>query len=129
MSASFAEQYAGLLKDVFREQARQQLEQGADALTYADAYAEEGKPDFTLAFLLVLDAEEEVKREIFARAYERRADLSEEQAKKFEQQFHRSFPLIGQEAQKDRAMAQKIRQKQRVRRSTHLKALPMNPGM
>lgn len=127
MSVSFAEQYANLLKDVFREQARQQLAQGADALTCADMYAEQGKPDFTLAFLLAFDAEDEVKREIFARAYEMRADLSEAQARKFSEEFHRSFPLIAQEAQKDRAAAQKVRQGQKLRRNTHLKALRMNP--
>ncbi|GHO44708.1 hypothetical protein [Ktedonospora formicarum] len=129
MSAGFAEQYSGLLKDVFREQAQQQITQGADALTCADAYAEEGKPDFTLAFLLIMEADDEVKRELLARAYERRADLSEEKAEQFSQQYHRSFPLIGQEAQKDRATARKIREKQRVRKTTHLKALRMNPGI
>ena len=76
--ATFAELYSKQLKDVFLEHARKQLEQGGDGLTYADAYAEQGKPEFTLAYLLLIDVSDDVKRDIFARAYEQRAVFSEE---------------------------------------------------
>jgi hypothetical protein len=118
MPQTFAELYKNLLKDVFLDLAREALEQGADGLTCADAYAEQGKPDFALAYLLFIDASDEVKRNIFARAYERRAEISEEKADAFDRQFHRPFPLIKLEAQKDRIAAQQVRQGRRVRRET-----------
>ncbi len=116
MPTDFAELYSRLLKDVFTEQARKQVEEGADSLTCADAYAEQGKPEFALAYLLLIDSPDDVKRDIFARAYERRAMLSEEKAESFDRQFNRPFPLIKLEAQKDRTAAQQIRQGKRVRR-------------
>ncbi len=115
-TADFAEMYSRLLKDVFIEQARKQIESGADALTLADAYAEQGKPDFALAYLFLTDLNDEAKRDIFARAYERRAVISEEKAESFDKQYNRPFPLIKLEAQKDRTAAQQIRQGKRVRR-------------
>jgi hypothetical protein len=118
MPTTFAELYRNLLKDVFLDLARKELEQGADGLTCADAYAEQGKPDFALAYLLLVDVSDEVKRDIFARSYERRAEISEEKAETFSQQFHRSFPMIKLEAQKDRIAAQQVRQGRRVRRET-----------
>jgi hypothetical protein len=118
MTQTFAELYKSLLKDVFLDLARKALEQGADGLTCADIYAEQGKPDFALAYLLFVDAPDEVKRDIFARAYERRAEISEEKAEAFDRQFHRPFPLIKLEAQKDRVAAQQVRQGRRVRRET-----------
>jgi hypothetical protein len=123
MPASFAELHSVLLKDVFLDLARQEIQQGGDALTCADAYAEQGKPDFTLAFLLLLDISDEVKQDIFARSYEQRAAFSEQRAEEFSQKFHRSFPMIKVEAQKDRLAAQQIRQNKRVRRET--KTLPI----
>jgi hypothetical protein len=116
MPATFAEQYGSLLKAVFLDLARKELEQGADGLTYADVYAEQGKPDFALAYLSLIDVSDEVRRAIFARAYERRAEISEEKAEAFDRQFHRPFPLIKLEAQKDRLAAQQVRQGRRVRR-------------
>ncbi len=116
MPTNFEELYRRLLKDVFLEQARQQIAEGGDALTLADAYAEQGKPDFTLAYLLLTDLPDEAKRDIFARAYERRAMFSDEKADAFDRQFNRPFPLIKLEAQKDRTTAQQIRQGKRVRR-------------
>ena len=92
MPDTFSELYRGLLKDVFLDLAHQQMEQGADGLTSADAYAEQGKPEFTLAYLLLTDATDEVKRDILARSYERRAIISEEKAEDFTHQFHRPFP-------------------------------------
>ncbi|GAC1430704.1 MAG: hypothetical protein PVS3B3_17220 [Ktedonobacteraceae bacterium] len=116
MATDFAEMYSRLLKDVFIEQARKQIEGGADALTLADAYAEQGKPDFALAYLFLADLADDAKRAIFAHSYERRAALSEETAESFDRKFNRPFPLIKLEAQKDRTAAQQIRQGKRVRR-------------
>jgi hypothetical protein len=109
MPATFAELYSSLSKEVFLEQARQQLKQGHDGLTCADAYAEQGKPDFALAYLLLIDLPDDAKCDILARSYERRAILSEEKARDLDRQFHRPFPLIKLEAQKDRLTAQQVR--------------------
>ena len=110
MSQTFEELYAQQLKEVFKIQVQEQIEQGADALVSSRAYAEQGKPEFTLAFLLLVDLPEDEKREILAYSYERRASLSEKKAKQLDVQFHRSFPLIKLEAQKDRQVAHSIRQ-------------------
>lgn len=110
MSESFEEAYAQQLKDVFKVQAQEQVQRGADALLSSRAYAEQGKPEFTLAFLLLADLPEDEKRELLAHSYERRAVLSEMKAKQLDVQFHRSFPLITMEAQKDRQVASAIRQ-------------------
>ena len=117
MSETFEELYAQQLKDVFKTQAQQQIEQGADALASSRAYAEQGKPDFTLAFLLHVDLPDEEKHELLAHSYERRAALSEKKAQQLDIQFHRSFPLIKLEAQKDRQLASSIRQGKEVRTS------------
>jgi hypothetical protein len=124
MPDTFADLYRGSLKDVFLEHAQRELEQGADAFMSADAYAEQGKPEFTLAYLLFLDVDDGVKRDLLAYAYERRAILSEEKAESFDKQFHRPFPLIKLEAQKDRAAAQQVRQGRRIRRE--VKSLHVN---
>ena len=64
MPNTFAELYTPLLKsDVFMTKARQNIEQGADGLTCALAYAEQGKPEFTLAYLLLIELSENEKRE------------------------------------------------------------------
>jgi hypothetical protein len=107
---TFETLYAPMLKEVFTEQAQQQIEQGANAFDSANAYAELGKPDFTLAFLLLVELSEEEKREMLAHAYERRAALAEEKANQYSLQFHRPFPLIKLEARKDLRAAQAIRQ-------------------
>jgi len=106
----FNELYSGLIKDVFLDLARQQLEQGVDGLTCANAYADQGKIDFALAYLLLSEAPENVKRDTLAHAYERHATLSDEKVEDFARQYHRSFPLIKLEAQKDRLSAQQVRQ-------------------
>ena len=124
MPGTFAELYSGQLKDVFVEHARQDLDQGADVFMCADTYAEQGKPDFTLAYLLLLQVDDTVKRAILAHAYERRAALSDEKAEDLDKQFHRPFPLIKLEAQKDRMAAQQVRQGRRIRRE--VKSLHMN---
>ncbi len=107
---TFAELYTPLLKDVFARMVQEQVEQGADALACAREYAENGKPDFVLACLLQIEAMDEVKRDIYACAYEQRAKLSEEKAEAFSRQFHRSFPLIKTSAQKDRLAARQVRE-------------------
>ena len=115
MPDTFAELYAPMLKEVFTAQAHKELAQGADGLTCARAHAERGKPEFVLAYLLLVDASDEVKRELLAHAYEQRATLSENKAEEFDKRFHRPFPLIKLEAQKDRMAARQVRQGKRVR--------------
>lgn len=117
MPETFAELYTPLLKSIFTEKAKQELEQGVDGLTCAIEYAEHGKPEFTLAFLLLIKLSEEEKRELFAYSYEQRAKISEEKAQAFNMKFKRPFPLIKLEAQKDRMIAHAIRQGQRVQNS------------
>ncbi len=125
MPDTFAELYAPLLKDVFIAQARKELDQGVDGLAFARAYAERGKPEFVLAYLLLIDEAEELKRELLAYAYEQRATLSESKAEEFDMQFHRPFPLIKLEAQKDRIAARQVRQGKRIRVSA-TKIPPVN---
>jgi hypothetical protein len=120
VSETFAELYTPLLKDVFTSLARENMQKGADGLTCALEYAELGKPDFVLAYLLLIDLSEGEKRELLAHAYERRATLSEEKAEAFDVQFHRPFPLIKLEAQKDRMAARSVRQGKRIRREVKL---------
>lgn len=118
MQDTFESLYAPLLKDVFTEQAREQIARGAEAGPAARMYAELGKPDFVLAFLLLNEQPDEEKREVFAHAYERRATLSEEKATAYSMQFHRPFPLIKLEARKDLLAARAIRQGQPVQERT-----------
>ena len=120
MPETFEELYTPLLKDVFKIHAQKQLDQGDDGLVSARAYAEQGKPEFALAFLLLLDITGDEKREILARAYERRAALSEEKAEQLNKQFHRPFPLIKLEAQNDLMNARSIRQGKRIRSATRI---------
>ena len=116
MSETFHDLYVDLLNAVFLERARQQLAQGEDGLTCANTYADQGKPDFALAYLLLVDCPEEMKRDILARAYEHRATFYDSKANEFDQLYHRPFPLIKLEAQKDRMSAKQVRQGQKVRR-------------
>jgi len=119
MPNTFAELYAPLLKnDVFTTQAQENIAQGADGLTCALAYAEQGKPEFTLAYLLLIAISDKEKQEILAVSYDQRANISDEKAEQFDQQFHRPFPLIKLEAQKDRLAAQQVRQGKRLRRDS-----------
>lgn len=119
MPNTFAELYAPLLKsDVFVKQARQNIERGADGLTCALAYAEQGKPEFTLAYLLLIELTESEKREILATSFEQRAAISNAKADEFDSKFNRPFPLIKVEAQKDRLAANQVRLGRRVRRET-----------
>ncbi len=110
MADTFESLYAPLLKQVFTEQARQQIARGADPLDTARSYAELGKPDFALAFLLLIDYPEDEKRELLAHAYERRAALAEQKANEYSLQFHLPFPLMKLEARRDLQAARAIRQ-------------------
>jgi hypothetical protein len=112
---TFEKLYTPLLKEVFTTKAQQMLATGVDGLTTACAYAEQGKPEFVLAFLLLLDLPEDEKRQLFAHAYERRAALSEQKAEQLNLQFHRPFPMIKLEAQKDRLAARSIHEGKQVR--------------
>ncbi|QBD81400.1 hypothetical protein EPA93_37680 [Ktedonosporobacter rubrisoli] len=112
MAETFAELYKDTLKDVFLKLAQEQLAQGADGLTCADAYAEQGKPEFALAYLLLTDMTDEAKRDIFARSYEQRASISELKADEFSSKYHRPFTMIKMEARKDRTAARRIRKGQ-----------------
>jgi hypothetical protein len=124
MPSTFNELYNGSLNEAFIIRAREQVVQGLDGMACAQTYAEQGKPDFSLAHLLLTEAPEDVKREILAHAYDRRAELTDERAESFAQQFHRPFPLVKLEAQKDRLSAQQVRQGRRIRRGA--KSIPMN---
>jgi hypothetical protein len=105
----FDSQYRPLLKQVFAEIARKEQRGGAEPDEKARLYAERGKPDFVLAFLLAGALSQAQKREIFAYAHEQRAAYIERRAREFDQQFHRPFPLLHTEAAKDRTLARQIR--------------------
>ena len=105
----FDSQYRPLLKEVFGEIARKDQQNGVDLDEEARLYAERGKPDFVLAYLLAGDLSQAQKREIFAYAHEQRAAYIERRAREFDQQFHRPFPLLQTEAAKDRTLARQIR--------------------
>lgn len=111
----FNTQYQPRKDDVFREIVRESLRRGLDPAEQAHTYAERGKPDFALAYLLVCALTDDEKRETLARSYDRRADHTEERARAFDRQFHRPFPLLFKEAGKDRAIAQRIRAGRRIR--------------
>jgi hypothetical protein len=118
MSNTFESLYSPLLKAVFTEQVQAQITRGAEVDPAAHMYAELGKPDFVLAFLLLSQQPDEEKREVLARAYERRAALSSEKAAQYSTQFHRPFPLMKLEARKDLLAAQAIRQGQPIQETT-----------
>lgn len=105
----FNEHYGDECKEVFRGIVVEDLARGGDAVGQAHAYAERGKPEFALAYLLASPLSDEEKREIFAHAYDRRAAVTEERAREFDRKFHRSFAMLFTEAGKDRAAAQRIR--------------------
>lgn len=108
-SVSFDAQFRAHNKEVFREAAARDILAGCDPLVRAREFAERGKPDFVLAYLLVADLPDAGKRALLASAYERRAQLTEQKAGEFDHRFHRPFPLLRLEASKDRTLAQRIR--------------------
>jgi hypothetical protein len=107
--ASFEQQYRAQNKPVFSEVVSRDLSAGGDPVARARAHAEQGKPEFVLAYLLVADLPDNEKRELYAHAYERRAQITERKADEFDRKFHRPFPLLRLDASKDRATAQRIR--------------------
>jgi hypothetical protein len=109
MGETFADLYASALKEVFRQRALERLQEGADGLEYARSYAERGKPEFVLAYLLLVEADDALKRELLAYAYERRAVLADEKGEDLARRFRRSFPLVRLSALQDRQAAQRIR--------------------
>ncbi|MFI5271520.1 MAG: hypothetical protein ACHQ4H_00635 [Ktedonobacterales bacterium] len=113
--ADFNEQYRTLVKEVFIGLARDALEQGADASARAQTYAALGKPDFTLAYLLACGLPDGEKRELLASAHERRAALTEERAREFDRRFHRPFPMLHNDAVRDRSAARQIRAGKAIR--------------
>lgn len=109
VSIEFNTQYQALAKDVFREIVHETVADGASVEEEARGYAERGKPDFALAYLLECTLSDSEKREVLAHAYERRATLTEERAREFDRRFHRPFPLLFTEASKDRTTAKQVR--------------------
>lgn len=103
--------------DLYRGEARQailtiaadDLAGGAAAEAQAQRYAEKGKPDFVLAYLLGSAIPDERKRDLYANAHEQRAMYIEQRAREFDRRFHRPFPLLATEAANDRVMARRIR--------------------
>ena len=105
----FAALYAGQEREVIRELAREELAKGADAAASARDYAERGKPDFTLAYLLASDLPDGERRAIYAEAFEQRAARTETKARELDKTFHRPFPMLYSDAAQDRALAKRVR--------------------
>jgi hypothetical protein len=111
---SFEALYRSLLRPAIGEIAQQEVIDGADAAERAREYTERGKPDFVLAYLLLTDLTDDEKRALYALAHERRSAYIEQKARQFDREFHRPFPLLFQEAAKDRALARRIRAGQSI---------------
>jgi hypothetical protein len=111
---SFETLYRPLLRPVIGEIVEKALSEGADPAAQAQTYTERGKPDFVLAWLLLANLTDEEKRAMYAQAHERRAAYIEQKARQFDREFHRPFPLLFQEATKDRALARRIRTGQAI---------------
>jgi hypothetical protein len=111
---SFETLYRPLLRPAIGEIVEKELNEGTDPAERAREYTERGKPDFALAWLLVAGLPDEEKRTLYARAHERRAAYIEQKARQFDRQFARPFPLLFQEAAKDRALARRIRARQSI---------------
>ncbi len=107
---TFAAQYASLVKAAFAEQVNREAAAGQDLVARAREYAERGKPEFVLAYLVVAELPDAEKRTLLADTFERRAETSERYAAAMDAEHHRPFPLIGIEARKDRSMARQVRQ-------------------
>ncbi|HEU0025626.1 MAG TPA: hypothetical protein VFQ25_00800 [Ktedonobacterales bacterium] len=105
----FAALYGGQEREAVRDLARAEVAQGADAAERAREYAERGKPDFTLAYLLASDLPDDERRAIYAEAFERRAARTETKARELDKTFHRAFPMLFSDAAQDRALARRVR--------------------
>jgi hypothetical protein len=111
---SFDRLYRPLLRPAIGEIVQQEVAGGADPAEQAREYTERGKPDFVLAYLLLAEAPDDEKRVLYAQAHERRSAFIERKARQFDREFHRPFPLLFQEAAKDRALARRIRAGQSI---------------
>lgn len=120
----FNAQYQPLCKEVFIGLARESLAQGGDAAERACHYAARGKPDFALAYLLASTLPDDEKRDVLAKAHERRAELTDERARDFDKRFHRPFPMLRNDATQDRAAARQIRAGKAIRPGLS-RAVPM----
>lgn len=105
---SFAQQYAPLAKEVFHQIVEDALRDGKDVDEEARRYAELGKPDFALAYLLAGQLPDDTRRELLAHAYRQRANFTEERARAFDRRYHRPFPLLLTDAANDRAAARRV---------------------
>ncbi|HEX9068157.1 MAG TPA: hypothetical protein VF807_05265 [Ktedonobacterales bacterium] len=112
--ADFDTTYRPLLRQAVAEIATRETQAGNDAVALAHEYAGRGKPDFTLAFLLAATLDDTEKREIFATAYEQRAQLTAGKAKELASRFARDFPLLVTDATQDRAIARQVRAGRRI---------------
>lgn len=117
-SVGFATQYGTHSKEIFQHIVRDELTKGADASEQARIYAELGKPDFVLAYLLAGTLADTERRELLAHAYERRAEHTEAKAREFDAKFHRPFPMLLVEATRDRTAARQIRAGRAIRPDT-----------
>lgn len=115
VGTSFETLYAQLAKEVFHALVREALAEGSDPEERARQYAELGKPDFALAYLLACEMPDDEKRATLAHAFDRRAETTEARAHEFDGKFHRPFPLLFAEAANDRATARTIRSGRPVR--------------
>jgi hypothetical protein len=106
---AFDELYRGEAREAILAIVADDLGTGASAEAEAQRYAEKGKPDFVLAYLLDSTIPDARKREIYAAAHERRALYIEQRAREFDRRFHRPFPLLATEAAIDRVKARRIR--------------------
>lgn len=113
----FAALYRPLVRTPFAQLAERELGSGGEGETLARGYAERGKPDYVLVYLLASNLPDAEKREIFAYAHERRAALTEQRARQFSRQFSRPFPLLFNDAAADRALARRIRSGRPVQRA------------
>jgi hypothetical protein len=114
-SLDFDTQYRAQSKEVFHDIVRDELARGADADEQARIYTELGKPDFVLAYLLSGALADAAKRDLLARAYERRADHTKAKAHEFDTNFHRPFPMLLTDAARDRTIARQIRAGRQIR--------------
>ncbi|HEX3271918.1 MAG TPA: hypothetical protein VHR15_14805 [Ktedonobacterales bacterium] len=111
---SFAALYRPLLRPAIGEIVEREVAEGANSAEKASEYTERGKPDFVLAYLLLADLPDGEKLALYAQAHERRSAYIEQKARQFDREFHRPFPLLFQEAAKDRALARRIRAGQSI---------------
>jgi len=111
---SFEALYRSMLRPAIDEIAQKDVAEGVDPAERAREYTERGKPDFVLAYLLLASLPDEEKRALYAQAHERRSAYIERKARQFDREFHRPFPLLFQEAAKDRALARRIRAGQSI---------------